>query len=200
MILDKKKYKNEEVLDIIDKLEKDYKVKISEFHNKIKELSDENKKLQVEVENLKEKDKLSLISLKNAAKSSIDAEKKLNLEYQLEIESLKNFSTRWQAYFDYLKEKYPYYDKVSQALELNDELKVIFGEKSSKKAVKNAEQLFVGKKPQKAKNEPIFDPKSKINDYINAVSVNGFNMDEVLNPGELRLEDLCKELGLTDDE
>ena len=38
----------------------------------------------------------------------------------------------------------------------------------------------------------------KINDYIVATSDTEFNLDEVLNPGELDLEDLCKELGLMD--
>ena len=46
--------------------------------------------------------------------------------------------------------------------------------------------------------EEKFDPKSKIRDYIAATGDNGFNLDEVLNPGELQLEDLCKELGLID--
>jgi hypothetical protein len=41
-----------------------------------------------------------------------------------------------------------------------------------------------------------FDPKSKINEYIAATSDSGFNLDEVMNPGDLKLEDLCKELGL----
>ena len=46
----------------------------------------------------------------------------------------------------------------------------------------------------------VFNPKSKIADYIVATDGSGFNMDEVLKPGELKLEDLCKELGLMDDE
>ena len=42
----------------------------------------------------------------------------------------------------------------------------------------------------------MFNPKKKIVDYIASTGDNGFNLDEVLNPGELQLEDLCKELGL----
>ena len=45
------------------------------------------------------------------------------------------------------------------------------------------------------KNQP-FNPKEIINDYVAATGDNGFDLDEVLNPGELQLEDLCKELGL----
>ena len=45
-----------------------------------------------------------------------------------------------------------------------------------------------------------FNPKQKIKDYVVATSDSGFNLDEVLNPGKLELEDLCKELGLIEEE
>ena len=45
----------------------------------------------------------------------------------------------------------------------------------------------------------MFDPKSKIEAFVAATSDNGFNLNEVLNPGELQLEDLCKELGLIEE-
>ena len=44
-----------------------------------------------------------------------------------------------------------------------------------------------------------FNPKSKIKDYIVATNDGGFDMNEVLNPGVLKLEDLCKELGLIEE-
>ena len=51
-----------------------------------------------------------------------------------------------------------------------------------------------------SKNNKVFAPKEKIQDYIASTSDSGFNLDEVLNPGELELEDLCKELGLMEEE
>ena len=52
----------------------------------------------------------------------------------------------------------------------------------------------------KAKNSSVdFNPKAKIDESLAATSDNGFNLDEVLNPGTLHLEDLCKELGLLDE-
>ena len=44
----------------------------------------------------------------------------------------------------------------------------------------------------------IFNPKKKIEEYVSS-ETNGFNLEEVLNPGELDLGDLCKELGLTEE-
>ena len=49
------------------------------------------------------------------------------------------------------------------------------------------------------KSKTKFQPKNKIRDYIAATENDGFNMDEVLNPGDLQLEDLCKELGLLEE-
>ena len=43
-------------------------------------------------------------------------------------------------------------------------------------------------------------PKSKIEAFVAATSDNGFNLNEVLNPGELQLEDLCKELGTMEED
>ena len=52
-----------------------------------------------------------------------------------------------------------------------------------------------------SKQKERFNPKKKIDEYIAATteSTNGFNLDDVLNPGELQLEDLCKELGLIEE-
>lgn len=44
-----------------------------------------------------------------------------------------------------------------------------------------------------------FDPKAKIESYLDAAedeTACAFDMNEVLNPGELDLEELCKEMGL----
>ena len=43
------------------------------------------------------------------------------------------------------------------------------------------------------------ETQKKIERYIEN-DVNGFNLEEVLNPGELQLEDLCRELGLMEDD
>ena len=49
------------------------------------------------------------------------------------------------------------------------------------------------------KEKEKFNPKQKIKDYIVATSDTGFDMDQVLNPGKLELGDLCKELGLIEE-
>ena len=45
-----------------------------------------------------------------------------------------------------------------------------------------------------------FNPRKIMDNYVASVSENGFNLQDVLNPGELELEDICKELGLIEEE
>ena len=68
--------------------------------------------------------------------------------------------------------------------------------KNVKSSIDKIDQKFTKKA---GAEQSVFNPKSKINAYIAATSDNGFNLDEVLNPGELQLEDLCKELGLIEE-
>ena len=46
-----------------------------------------------------------------------------------------------------------------------------------------------------------FDPKSKVESYLRGQQpeAEGFDLNEVLNPGELDLEELCKEMGLMEE-
>ena len=106
---------------------------------------------------------------------------------------ISNFLKKWNKYFEYLEKKYPFYPYLKQINALKQELGMLleiddFNE-FSKSASKSLEEL----------EKATFNPKDKIQDYIVATSDNGFDMNEVLNPGALQLEDLCKELGLLEE-
>ena len=105
----------------------------------------------------------------------------------LTIEKLKNFSNRWSAYFSELKEKYPMYKPVNKAVDVKARLDAFLKNSPKTATAKDLEQILDGK----------FNPKQKIDDYI-AATEQGFDMNEVLNPGDIKLEDICKELGLID--
>ena len=121
----------------------------------------------------------------NAAKIN----EKAQLQYLLTIEKLKNFSNRWAQYFLELKEKYPLYKPVKKALDIKDRLDVFLKNSPKDATADNLDEIMDGKGK--------FNPKKKIDDYI-AATEQGFDMEKVLNPGELKLEDICKELGLID--
>lgn len=185
----KRKYKQKEVLEIMNACETEYKAKLAELKSQIVDLSNQNELLRNELFDLKEVEK-------QTAKALIDAEKRAKeitetswLQYALTIEKLKNFSNRWDAYFNELKEKYPMYKPVKKAVDVKTRLDAFLKNSPKTGNVDSLDQILDGKGK--------FDPKKKIDDYI-AATEQGFDMNEVLNPGDIKLEDICKELGLID--
>ena len=193
MELKKGRYKQAEVKKILDACISEYNDKINQLNDRLVELKQENLKLSTELSLCKDKEELISSTLKNAEKQALKQEKSCNLQCQACYEELRNFSDKWAAYFKWLNEKYPYYQAVKQSQALKSELDLILNKKENKKSIARLNSEL------KKANDNFFDPKQKIQDYIAATSDNGFNLDEVLNPGELELEDLCKELGLLEE-
>ena len=195
-MLDKKKYKQAEVNLLLEERTAEYESKLNSKNTLINELKAENDRLKNEILLLKNKDKLTVSALKRAENTAKKTEEKATIQYALTLERLKAFTLRWTAYFETLKEKYPLYPAVQDAIKLKEKLEDALEKKDVKKAFATAEKIFF----DKTQKDNAFNPKEKIQDYIAATSDNGFNLDEVLNPGKLELEDLCKELGLLTEE
>lgn len=196
--LNKRKYRNKEVEEIIDTIEKKYEIELSSKQTTINELAEINKNLLQELNVLKERENLALETLKNAQQKADEIKEKSELSYELAIRKLDMFVKRWEEYFNRLSEKYPYYPEVQNAVELKDKVAMLIRGKEDS-SIEKADALLKEKEDLK-KDQTSFDPKSKIQDYITATTNDGFNLDDVLNPGALKLEDLCKELGLTEEE
>jgi hypothetical protein len=189
--LKKKKYKKQEVENLITVFKIAYEARLAEQKALVVELNKENAELKAELSKLKDKEGVIVSTMETAEKVANDVKENAQLQYALEIERLKQFSARWEKYLCDLKERYPLYETVNRAVELKnavDELNENCLPKESIDALENA--LF------DAKLSRPFNPKEKIRDYIAATGDNGFNLEEVLNPGKLELEDICKELGL----
>ncbi len=192
MELNKNKYAKKEVLDILNAYKAEYEKKFAEYREEIYRLREEVRQAETEVATLKNKEELIVLTLERAEQTAIDIKNEAQLQYALEIERLKKFSARWNAYFKELKEKYPLYPPVKKALDFKEKADKVLNNSKAKEAVSKLDNAIPKSKSAK------FDPKSKIKDYIAATGNNGFNLDEVLHPGDLELEDLCKELGLID--
>ena len=192
MDLVKRKYARKEVEKMIDDIVREYEEKLSEQKARIAELVRENSVCRAELDVYIDKDKQISDALKKAEEYSNALKQKSDMRYALAVENLAAFLVKWQAYFEHLKEKYPMYPIVQEAVNLKDKISEIIGKYDEKTVIYLADKETSGIKNVKT----TFNPKEKIADYIAATSDNGFNMDEVLNPGALRLEDLCKELGL----
>ena len=196
MNLSKRKYKKIEVETLLDNLSSDFNLIINKQKLEIKNLTDEKTKLTAEIELYKEKEDAINGAMLNAEQNLIDKQKDADRYYSLTVQSLKSFLTRWNSYFNALAEKYPLYSAVNSAIEVKKQLeKILLTETNDKDIVSKVETLL----PKETKTTKKFNPQQKINDYIVATSDTEFNLDEVLNPGELVLEDLCKELGLIEE-
>ena len=196
MYLSKKKYKREEVERLINSVSAEYESKLLSQKNRISLLLDENKRLTAELGMYEDKENLILSTLKDAEEKAEELKENARLRYDLTVEQLKNFSVRWRHYFDYLLEKYPLYPEIIKATEIVAELnKHLNSGESPEITVSEANTAI-----ERAERRAVFNPKEKIEAYFASEEKTGFNMEEVLNPGELKLEDLCRELGLTEDD
>lgn len=188
----KKKYARKEVENIVGDISRKYEEQLSEQKARIAELVRDNSDCRVELDAYKSKDRQISAAVKRAENYAFELKQKSDMQYALAVEKITVFIEKWQRYFDHLQEKYPMYPVVRDAVELKNKISDIVGKKDAETVIFTAEKEISGLKNAKTD----FNPKEKIADYIAATENNGFNMDEVLNPGALRLEDLCKELGL----
>ena len=191
MELTKRKYRKKEVQIYIDGIKGEYELKFIEQRAKIRELLKEVNELKCEIESFREKEDLILSALSRAEKTAKEIEQKAKLEYELEVKKIKNFSNKWKSFIDELNKQFSKDSKVKKAVKVSNKIKTL-SNTFDKKAIDELDKHIDVKKEK-------FNPKSKIKDYIVATSDNGFNMDEVLNPGSLKLEDICKELGLIEE-
>lgn len=190
MELTKKKYKQAEVEEIVQACECEYQVKLKEQKDRIIELTKENSDLISKLEQYKEKERLINLTMQRAEKNAQKLKEKSELQYSSEIERLRIFAKRWENYFTLLKEKYPVYAPVDDAIDIKQRLSMVLKLSNASKILDKLDKVMDEK--HVAKGDIV------AGDLSVSVSENGFNLDEVLNPGELELEDLCKELGLLD--
>ena len=192
MELEKKKYKRADVEAMLAAYSAEYEQRLAEQREIIANLSKEKAYLLVELEKLSEKEKLISATLLRAESTAQELKEQAELQYSLEIERLNRFSVAWDAYFEKIKEKYPESSAVKRAIKIKDKAKSV-DKNRAKKAI-NELDAMLGKD-----SSANFNPKSKICDYIASTSESGFNLNEVLNPGNIKLEDICKELGLIEE-
>ena len=192
----KRKYKKAEVQKMLDALTTEYEEQISNFRSEVGILSEKNQRISGELALIKDKEKLIDKTLIDANCKAEQIIEKANTEYSSLVDNLKRFSEKWKKYFAMLSEKYPYYPAVVQAVQFKERLDLILKGKADNKSLCQLEKDIDKKLLEESS---AFNPKKKIQDYIVATSDSGFNLEEVLNPGELHLEELCKELGLMDE-
>lgn len=197
--LDKRKYKKSEVEKLLQSQIQEQEKKALEEKEGFLEILNENKRLKAQLNEYKNKEALINNAILRAEEKAKEIEKSAWLKYALEIENIKMFHIRFKTYFDYLMEKYPYYPATKEAQEIYEKLLASATQGlNDKEKIQEAEKGLVFQ-TAKSNKKGEFNPKKMMDEYIATTGDNGFNLDEVLNPGELHLEDLCKELGLIEE-
>ena len=184
------KYTQEEVDFLLNKCKAEYESKLGEQISVNRELFEQLKEVKEELAVLKDKESLISATLERAEKTAIELERTSNKQYELELERLKKFVLKWNNYFKSLKSEYPESSSIRKAINIKEMIEAASVAQGAKKLITGIDSIIDENKEQS------FNPKEKIHDYIAATGDNGFNLEEVLNPGNLKLEDLCKELGL----
>lgn len=194
-MLEKRKYKRAEVEELLAQTKTEYTETISALKEKAELLSAENIALTAKVGEFEKENGVISAAIKSAEQKADEIESAAQTRYRLKVAELKAFCKRFDGYFKRITEIYPDYEAVGTAQKVFDAISAIVnGEGNAEDKITAAGKAL----PKKGKK--IFDPQSKIDEYIAATGENGFSLEEVLNPGELHLEDLCKELGLTEEE
>lgn len=192
MEFEKRKYKRKEVKALFDAVNSVNESKTSDLRAQIEELKIQNAKLKALVFKYEEDETISHAVIKDAEKVAQKIKKEANDYLNLTMLNMKKLSKDWQEFFDFLKEKYPNYKIVTDQINTKKQIDEILSKNFDKNSANKINTILDKNK----ENNGQFNPRSIIDDYIAATSDSGFNLDEVLNPGDLKLEDLCKELGL----
>ncbi len=189
MELSKRKYKKQEVEAMMNAYKAQYEKIIGEQKSIISELTKELDATKKENEGFKQRERLIITTLERAEKNASELEQSVQMQYSLEMQNLKDIVNALEDYFDELQKTYPQYPTVQKAIKIKD---IIKDSEDTKATFQMINEIL-------EKNGKNFNPKQKIGEYIAATEDNGFNLNDVLNPGKLELEDLCKELGLIEE-
>ena len=192
MKINKIKYNKQEVLDLMGEQKGDYEIILGEQKNVIQRLKADVKRLSAELEAYRNRENLITLTLRSSEEKAEETRRLSELQYAAEVRRLTEFRARWKIYFGALTESYPKEAAAESAALLSRMDEILGGDGSDREKVEKL-NLAVGGIRVK------FDPKAKIESYLDAAedeTACAFDMNEVLNPGELELEELCKEMGL----
>ena len=153
----------------------------------ILELKEELRKTSAELDAYKNRENLITQTLKAAELQAQEMKRLCDIEYAAEIRRLNEFKKRWNAYFDNLRKKHNEADRNAMRIlaKLNEILLKNASDKEKVVAVMDETERMLTEKD--AGNEAA------------ATQSFALDMSRVLNPGELDLEELCKEMGLMEE-
>ena len=203
MQLEKRIYRRAEVEKMLSACTNAYEKTLGEQRERIADLISQTEELQRKNELYEKKEDLIVASIKNATDKANQIVADADVLYALSLQNLIAFQEKLD---DFIKKHLKNGEKVDfeRVILAREEInKIVNSNEPPKEKVKDAEKVFsakqkqkIAKKQEQIKEKTVFNPEKIIKDYIAVSDSDRFNIDDVINPKDIRLEELCKEMGL----
>lgn len=185
----KKSYSKKDFEKLAEGMKSAYEQRIRQLEERVCRLNVENKNLRAACAEYQSREKRVGQAIVDAEEKGSEIKELYRLNAECELRTLQMFAEKWKRLASQMADCMPAGEGEKYAA-FADHLAALLGKESS---------AFFGEEP--AAEEQAFDPKKRIERYVQEESDTGFNLDDVLNPKEeLDLEKLCRELGLMDEE
>ncbi|GHV01166.1 hypothetical protein FACS1894211_10320 [Clostridia bacterium] len=129
----RKGYRPEKVDAYIKQLSLEYENRSAEQRDRIFELKARLQQLEKENAALRGHEAEVSRALMSAVQKSSEMEEMARKKYDLEIQRLKLFHLKWQAYFDEILARYPLNDELQSIADFTEEMRGILGVSNAKK-------------------------------------------------------------------
>lgn len=120
--LNKKILNNEEVRIYIETLKRDYEKNMSDQKDRIYDLRNQVKDLEIKLEEYRSRARQINQALMAAVSKAEELESAAKIKYDMEIKSLKLFHTKWLSYYKKIIEKYPIDDELVKVAKFNQNM------------------------------------------------------------------------------
>lgn len=186
----KKPLPPKEYEEYIKKIVFSYENKLSDQKDRIFALVEENKKIKQQLEGLIEKDAQISKTLTVAVQKAKEIEDAAKAKYNMEIERLKLFHSKWVSYYENIKYKLPANQETAQVEVFLKKMDEILGFKGNQKENYASEQYNQEiKRLNKIKQES--------QEAATIDQSDGIDLEQVLSPKNLpTLDELIKEMGI----
>ena len=185
----KKNYSKKDFETLAEGMKTAYEQRIRQLEQLVERLNTENKNLRATCAQYQSREKQVSRAIVDAEEKGAEIQELYRLNAECELRTLQMFADKWKRLAAQMADCMPRGESEKYAA-FADRLATLLGKESN--ALLREDLLAT---------EEVFDPKRKIQRYVQEESDTGFNLDDVLNPKtELDLEKLCRELGLMDEE
>lgn len=174
--------------EYIKKIVLSYENKLSDQKDRIFALIEENKKLVSQLGEFREKDRQISKTLMVAVQKAKEIEDAAKAKYNMEIERLKLFHSKWTSYYQSIKDKLPQSADIAKIEAFLNRMDEILGFNQAE----DANRQYHEERQRLSGIGGLQDNAATVDEEYK-----GINMEEVLNPKDLpELGEIIKQMGI----